>query len=131
MEISLEILGVPLPWKAAYVGSRGAYSPRYFTNKIIKREIQEAYQGPLIEGALRCDMIFYMPIPKASSVKKRAQMISGEIRPTGTPDITNLRKNLEDLLQGVVMENDSKFVEGMTAKYYGEIPRSVIKITKI
>lgn len=130
-KIKVVIEGVPLPWKAPFVGSRGAYSPRYNEMKIFKSEIAHQYGGPLIETAVNVDLIFYMPIPKSTSKKKRALMISGHLRPEGPPDRTNLAKLYEDCLQQIVIGKDSRIVDGRIAKFYGEIPRTEIYIESI
>ncbi len=129
--ITITIPGVPIPWKAPYVGSRGAFSPRYNEMKIIKSEIASQYNGPLIDVAVYADFFFYMPIPKNTSKKRRAAMISGLLRPEKIPDRTNICKLYEDCLQGIVIVNDAKIVDGRAAKFYGEIPSTLINIREI
>lgn len=114
---------VPISWKAPYVGSRGAFSPRHREMNLIREIIRDKYKGSILDVPINCDLIFYMPIPKSTSKKKRALMISGEIRPTGTPDRINMAKLFEDCLQEIVIKNDSKIVGGKVEKYYGEQPR--------
>jgi Holliday junction resolvase RusA-like endonuclease len=130
-QVSLNIPGIPIPWKAPYVGSRGAFSPRYKEMKIIKFEIDAQYKGPLIDTAVWVDLFFFMPIPKSTSKKKRQAMIGGFIRPTGTPDRCNLCKLYEDCLQGIVIGKDSKIIDGRVAKFYGEEPCTLIHIKEI
>lgn len=129
--IELIIPGVPLPWKAPYVGTRGAWSPRWEVVKEFKRILQMQYDGPIIDVAINCDLIFYLPIPKSASKRKREDMLSGKMRPESTPDRTNLGKLYEDCLQGIVIRKDSKIVDGRVAKFYGDPPRTVILISKI
>jgi Holliday junction resolvase RusA-like endonuclease len=129
--IKLTIPFPPIPWKAPFVGSRGAFSPRYKEMKLIKSIISEQYHGELIESAIKCEMRFYMPIPKSASKKKRARMIAGELRPIITPDIGNLEKLQCDCLQGIVIKNDSQIVDALSYKYYGEKPRTEIELCQI
>jgi Holliday junction resolvase RusA-like endonuclease len=129
--IEIVINGVPLPWKAPYVGSKGAYSPRYHEVQIFRKIIQDQYHGEIIDVAINCDLVFYMPIPKSVSKKKRQLMLSGSIRPEVTPDRTNMAKLYEDCLQGIVIKNDAKIVDGRISKYYSEVPRTVIVIEKV
>ncbi len=131
INISLKILGIPIPWKAPYVGSRGAFSPRYNEMKIIKSEIASQYSGPLIDIAICADFVFYMPIPKNTSKKRREAMTKGLLRPEKTPDRTNICKLYEDCLQGIVIKNDAKIVDGRVAKFYGEIPCTQIYIIEV
>jgi Holliday junction resolvase RusA-like endonuclease len=99
--------------------------------KIIKAEIASQYNGPLIDTAVWVDLFFHMPIPKATSKKKRELMIQGILRPIVTPDRINLGKLLEDCLQGIVIGNDSKIVDGRVAKFYSEIPNTLINIREL
>lgn len=128
---SIVIEGPPLPWKAPYVGVRGAFSPRHNVMKIYRLSVKEQYNGPLIDSAVCCDLYLHMPIPKSASEKKVAKMLSGELRPIGTPDRTNCAKLLEDCLQGIVFKNDSQIVEGKICKHYAENPHALIKVWRI
>ena len=120
-----------MPWKAPYVGTRGAYSPRYHESKIIKELIRAQYKGEIIDVAIQCDLTFFMPIPKATRKKKRLLMLCDQLRPEGTPDRTNMAKLYEDLLQGIVIRKDSKIVDGRVSKFYSENPRTEIHIEPI
>ena len=90
--------------------------------------IKKQYAGDLVDYAVKCDLDFFMPIPKATSQKKRVLMIAGALRPITTPDRINLGKLYEDILQGVVLKNDSVIVGGKVEKWFGEEPRTVIRI---
>lgn len=126
--IDIIVPGVPLAWKAPYVGTRGAFSPRYHACQIIKDIIRKQYKGEILDIAICVDMDFYMPIPKSTSQKKKIMMICGHLRPEGTPDRINLGKLYEDCLQGIVIKKDSRIVDGRVAKFYGEVPRTHIRI---
>ncbi len=128
IEITLDIL--PLPWKAPYVGSHGAFSPRYNESKIIKAMIREQYTGSLIVGHLKVDFKFFFPIPKRTSKKKTILMLEGSIRPEGGGDLTNLRKFYEDLMQEIVFENDRQIVCGYAIKGYDHVPSVHISIDR-
>jgi Holliday junction resolvase RusA-like endonuclease len=129
IEITLENC-LPLPWKAPYVGSRGAFSPRYNEAKIIKAMIREQYTGSLISGQLRVDFEFYMPIPKRTSKKKTTLMLEGTIRPQGGGDVSNIRKLFEDLMEGIVYENDRQIIAGWAIKSYDLKPSVYISIDR-
>jgi Holliday junction resolvase RusA-like endonuclease len=126
--IELVIEGPPTVWKAPYVGTRGAFSPKHHVKNIYRDILRAAYKGHLITDPVRCDCYFYMPIPKSASKKMRQKMIDGEIRPTAGGDLTNLRKFIEDCLQEIVIDNDRQIVEGDTEKWFSDNPRSVLQI---
>lgn len=129
--IDLVIPGVPVSWKAPYVGSRGAYSPKHAEKQIVRTLLKAMYKGELITRLIRCDFNFYLPIPKSTSKKKLQKMKMCEIRPTAGGDLTNLRKFYEDCLQDIVIENDRQIVEGETAKWYDDEPRTTVHISII
>jgi Holliday junction resolvase RusA-like endonuclease len=93
--------------------------------------ISALYKGPLIELAVNVDLRFYMPIPVNTSKKKRELMLLGLLRPTSTPDRTNMAKLYEDCLQGIVIKNDSQIVGGNISKFYDENPRIEITVEPI
>jgi Holliday junction resolvase RusA-like endonuclease len=124
----IEILGIPLPWKAPYVSSRGAYSPRTNMMEDTRFVLRNKYKGPFFTEAINVDFIFNMPIPKSTSKKKRLLMLCGNIRPIGTPDRGNLEKLYADILQGICYKNDSIVVGGAVEKWYSEIPSTKIRI---
>jgi Holliday junction resolvase RusA-like endonuclease len=130
-KIIVSIDGRPIPWKAPFVGSRGAFSPRYREMQLFQSLITDQYQGPVLEGAVLVDLIFYFKPPKAASKAKRKMMLDGLLRPTTIPDRTNLAKLYEDCLQGIVIKNDSQIVGGVIAKFYGEKDRTEIIVRSI
>ena len=81
-------------------------------------------------GLLRVSMIFYMPIPKALSKKKRMEMIGTYCDVGG--DIDNLQKAVYDSLNMVVWGDDKQIVSiGGIDKLYSDKPRTEITIEEI
>ena len=129
INISLPIL--PIPWKAPYVGSRGAFSPRYNEAKIIKAMLIDAYKGELILGPVRLDIDFFFPVPKSAGKKKRLAMLEGLVQPEAGGDVTNLVKFIEDQMQGIVIENDKQVKIQYAAKWYACLPRIDIVVAEL
>lgn len=73
----------------------------------------------------------YYGIPKSASKKKRADMLSGKIRPTIKPDWDNVGKLIADALNGVAYLDDKCIVDGMVRKFYAEIPRTDVVLEEI
>lgn len=72
------------------------------------------------DSAIRVSLVFYMPIPKSTSKKKRALMECGEIKcTTHTGDADNLTKAVTDALNGVAYEDDCLITELHIKKRYG------------
>lgn len=127
----IEIPGPPISWKAPFVGTRGAYSIRTPVMNELKKIVRPQYDGECIKKSdvgIRLDIDLFFAIPKSTSQKKRQNMLMGEIRPIKRPDRTNCAKFYEDLLHGIVFEDDSIVVEGDIRKYYAETPKTVMKI---
>lgn len=129
--IDIVIDEIPIPWKAPYVGTRGAFSPRYEVMKLLKRIVKDQYKGEMLDIPISCDLFFYMPIPKSTSKKKRERMLEGSIRPCGPPDRTNCAKLYEDVLQDIVIKNDARIVGGVIEKWYSDRPRIEIHIEPV
>lgn len=126
--------GSPLTWKSPFVGSKGAYSVRTPIMQQIKNKLREQ----MIESnthILSCPVgifvIFFRPIPKSTSKRKREAMICGKIKPEGGGDRSNYTKFYEDCLQGCVITNDNLIQDGREAKYYGDPERTEIYVFPI
>ena len=50
------------------------------------------------------------------------------IRPVSKPDWDNLGKSYSDMIQGVLLQDDSIIIEGLSRKYYSIKPRVEITI---
>jgi len=73
----------------------------------------------------------YYEIPKSVSKKKRAQMITGEIRPTKKPDADNIAKIICDALNGIAYRDDAQVVTCIINKRYSEEPSVSVEIEEI
>lgn len=129
--IHIILPGVPVCWSAPYVGARGCFSKKTPIKNQIRPVVREQYDHDPLQCAVSVDFVFFMPIPKATSKKKRYMMINDQVFHDKTPDRSNLVKFYEDVLQGIVYLNDSQIIDGNAAKYYGEIPRTEIHIYPI
>ena len=72
----------------------------------------------------------YYKIPDRTSKKKLEQMVSGQIRPIKKPDTDNIIKIIADSLNGLAYKDDSRIVSVVCTKYYGTIPRVVVRIER-
>lgn len=76
---------------------------------------------PLYGGALRVRINAIFAIPVSTTIKAKAEMRSGIIRPTKKPDFDNLAK-MVDAFKGIVWTDDVQIVDGRVVKAYGEKP---------
>lgn len=84
---------------------------------------------PLLTGALVVVVDAYRSIPVSWSRSKQAAALSGELRPTTTPDWDNIGK-IVDALNRVVWVDDAQIVDGQARKFYSDRPRLEILIKK-
>ena len=84
-----------------------------------------------LSGAIRAEIKVFMQIPKSESMKKKAAMMAGQIRPTKKPDADNCAKSVLDALNKIAFDDDSQIVELHVNKYYSENPRVTITLEEI
>ena len=75
-----------------------------------------------LSGPLAVELAFGMPIPTATSHKKRMAMIRGEIRHEKKPDIDNLAKFICDVGNGILWRDDSQIDHMVLRRCYSELP---------
>ncbi|MDS3608966.1 RusA family crossover junction endodeoxyribonuclease, partial [Streptococcus pneumoniae] len=89
------------------------------------------YMGqPILEGALRARLRFYIKPPQyISKVKKNQQALLDEIIPVGKkPDIDNYEKALYDSMSGIVFQDDGQIALHDVGKFYSLNPRIEVEI---
>lgn len=95
---------------------------------MLRQEANVAMRGaPLLDGPLRVAVHALFPVPASWSRKKRADALSGLVRPTGKPDCDNLGKEI-DALNGIVWNDDSQVVDMRITKSYSEKPSLMISV---
>lgn len=93
--------------------------------------IANKYIGkPLLEGALRAKVRFYIRPPQyISKVKKNQQALLDEIIPVGKkPDIDNYEKALYDSMSGIVFQDDGQIALHDVGKFYSLNPRIEVEV---
>lgn len=99
--------------------------------KTVAKHAAVAYRGPLLEGALIVQMVFFVLRPQghfgegrnAGTLKPSAPRF-----PTVKPDVLKLARSTEDALTGVVWKDDSATVDLILSKRYGDKPGVEIEI---
>ena len=70
---------------------------------------------------LYCIITANFELPKSTSKKQRAEMLSGEKRPIKRPDLDNVAKLVLDSLNGVAFYDDAQIISLYVVKTYKEI----------
>ena len=73
----------------------------------------------------------YYKIPNGTNKAKKAEMLTGKIRPLVKPDFDNVVKAVCDALNGTAYDDDKQIVEARVMKFYSDNPRVEIAISDI
>jgi len=129
METKLTINGKPISKARPRFFRRGNFVGTYNSQHTEEGRWMLEARGQIVEKVpegvpitLRC--IFYMPIPKSTSKKKRAEMLYHIKK----PDLSNMLKFAEDCLNGLAWHDDSQIAEVFMGKLYSDNPRTEIII---
>lgn len=138
--ISFEIPGSPQgKARPRVVRAKNGMSMTYTPDKtvayeeLVRLRFKAAAQGFRFpdDAQLAIQITAYYPVPKSKSKRIRADMIAGAIRPTKKPDCDNVIKIICDALNELAYKDDSQIVTTQMAKYYAEVPRTVVKIMEV
>ena len=117
-----------------FTKSGHAYTPRDTAEyeEYVKAEYLKQCRGERFgdDDELVMFISAYYKIPDRTSKKKLEQMVSGQIRPIKKPDTDNIIKIIADSLNGLAYKDDSRIVSVVCTKYYGTIPRVVVRIER-
>ena len=81
-----------------------------------------------IESRVKVSIIAYFDIPKSTSKKKEAEMLSGNISPTKKPDADNIIKIILDAMNKFAFKDDTQVTKLEIEKKYDKTPKIYIKI---
>ena len=93
--------------------------------------IANLYMGqPILEGALRAKVRFFIKPPQyISKVKKNQQALIDETIPVGKkPDVDNYEKALYDSMSGIVFKDDGQIALHDVGKFYSLKPRIEVEV---
>lgn len=123
--IAFFVPGVPVPQERARKGKHGWYDPPRSKQWKAQVRLMAARYRPKepLDGPLRVDMRFEMPMPRSWS-KAQKERMAGAWCPV-KPDLSNLAKGIEDALEGEWYANDSRICAGHSEKVYAESPERV------
>lgn len=76
----------------------------------------------LMESSVAIEITVHKPVPQSWSKKRQKEALSGEIRPTGRPDIDNYIKCVFDGLNQIVFKDDSQVTHVTARKMYSTTP---------
>lgn len=137
-DITLVISGEPMgkarPRAFIFKGHVRVYTPQKTVNYETRIQERFATLYPKFKpwaGPVSIRVYAFFKIPKSTSKTTAKEMISGKVRPTKKPDLSNILKVVEDALNGVAYLDDSQVVDGSIHKYYGFAPMVEINIREL
>lgn len=128
-----EVSGIPVPQKQTkFIRATGiAYNPSKKDVEQVQWQVRPYAPAIPLTCAIEMHLMFFMPIPKSTSRRIRAQMLNGVILPTKKPDFDNLAYLVTNALKLIVYHDDSQVTDCIIRKRYTDNPRTVIKIIPI
>jgi len=130
--MKLTIYGEPCAKGRPRFSKWGAYTPQKTVNyETLVKEMFMVEKLSMLEGEIVLYVKAYFSVTKSTSNKKRLLMISRLIRPVKKPDWDNIGKLISDALNGLAYNDDSQIVTATVEKWYAEVPRVEVEITKI
>ena len=136
-EFEFEVEGIPKGKGRPRFARKGnfvrAYTPK--TTHDYEHHIAETY---VYKGGTAFDypylgvyIIAYFPIPKSTRKADRLLMETGCVWHNKKPDTDNVAKSVLDALNGIAWNDDKQVVSLKVKKYYGKVPKVIIKIKEI
>jgi len=83
---------------------------------------KEMAGNELMDKSVAIEITVHKPVPQSWSKKRQKEALSGEIRPTGRPDIDNYIKCVFDGLNKIVFRDDSQVTHVTASKMYSTTP---------
>ena len=83
---------------------------------------------PPIEAPVRIEVLAELPIPASWSERKKAEAITGTVRPTSRPDVDNYVKAILDAINTIVVADDAQVVEVYAKKKFSVAPKMIATI---
>ncbi|MBU5424983.1 RusA family crossover junction endodeoxyribonuclease [Tissierella pigra] len=126
--------GPPVAKGRPRLGKYTTYTPEKTVNyeNLVQFSYLQKYKNTEpMEGYLKIEMIFFMPIPKSTSKKRKELMLQRKILPDKKPDYDNMAKAISDALNNIAYKDDNQIVEAHIYKFYCDEPRAEVFIENI
>jgi Holliday junction resolvase RusA-like endonuclease len=130
--ITIIIQGEPVAKGRPRMTRRGfAYTPaatrKYEAHARMAAQLAMNGRSP-IEAPVRIEVLAELPIPASWSERKKAEAITGTVRPTSRPDVDNYVKAILDAINTIVVADDAQVVEVYAKKNFSVAPKMVARI---
>jgi Holliday junction resolvase RusA-like endonuclease len=135
-----EVYGIPVAQKQTQFGcscpankkcKKWGYDPSLKDKQTIQWQIKPFAPETPFDSAIEMTVAFFLPIPKGVSKAVKQQMINRVILPDKKPDDDNLSYLITNSLKGIVYDDDKRVCARHIYKFYGEEPKTVIRVRPI
>ena len=130
-----ELTGKPVPQKqtrfVCACRKGHAYDPSRKDLEQMQWQMRPFAPETPLQGPVELTMIFFFPIPKATSAIRRRQMINRVILPIVRPDEDNLAYIVTNAMKKIFYEDDSQICAKHVYKFYGAQPKTVVRVVPI
>jgi Holliday junction resolvase RusA-like endonuclease len=129
-KVSYTIYLIPKATPRPRSSSRGFFyvSGAADNKKFFKKFYKENINTPMIKTPCKFYCDSYLPFTSDMNITTQLLAELGFMRPIKKPDFDNLAKTYSDMIQGVLLMDDSLIIEGVSRKWYSCKPRIEITI---
>lgn len=141
MKIAFIIPGEPEAKMRPVFARRGKFVAAYTPDKTVRYENlvkmmfinarEDAGVAGLLEGPLEIRIDAYFAIPSSESKKRKAMMLSGEIKCVKKKDVDNIAKIVMDGLNKVAYKDDKQVIKLIVTKQYSDEPRVEVFVEEV
>jgi Holliday junction resolvase RusA-like endonuclease len=135
IQIMFSVYGDPVAKARPRFAKRGNHIHTYTAEKTKNYETEVALMAKAamgsskpLESAVEVFIYLTYAIPQSYSKKRAEACLSGEIKHTKKPDLTNVIKAIEDGMNGIVYVDDSQITSIHSTKVFGEIAKAEILV---
>lgn len=136
-DVNFVVNGDPMGKERPRMARRGNYVTTYTPKKTKKYEnlVKNSYIKSIgnikLDNAIEVNITGVFRVPKATSKKKKKEMLEGKIKHTKKPDCDNMGKIILDGLNKVAYNDDSQICKLNIEKIYGENPMVKVNLKEI
>ena len=98
---------------------------------LVQALLKEQWNQPPLLGAVQIHYLYEVPIPASWSKRKKELARQGKIRPTSTPDLSNLMYWMENRLKGILFQDDCQVIFFSCREKYSDEPKTTILIQEL
>lgn len=91
-------------------------------------QLSREWEGPPLTCPIHLSIFYSMAVPKGTSMRRRMEMLKGQLSHTGKPNLDSLNAFLIDCMEGIVFKSHSQIQKFYSEKSYRWWPQTRIFI---